>query len=157
MPPTSSIRTFIDALKTGQTRTTRKLDDLFATPGQLNLTFQQDQDLRTPNIFSPQLPDWVRNLLSGPHVVTNPLSKDELQHIDEWPSEQKEEVRKKLVTARDNNLGVRFFWELYEGTAPATVISDLGGSLGFLVTFSSPRSQLTLSDDDATISVPVES
>jgi hypothetical protein len=155
MPPTSSIRTFINALKTGQTRTTRRLDELFATPGQLNLNTQQVQDLRTPNIFSQQLPVWVSDLLS-PQQGINALSYLELKHINEWPSEQKEEVRQKLVIALDNNLGIRFFWELHEGTAPATLIRDLGGSSGFLVTFRSPRSLVTLADDDASISVPVE-
>ena len=146
MPPTSTIQTFINALRTGQTRTTRGLDELFASPAALGGSLKTDEAalLRSPGGLEP-LAGWMRDRLAG---VSDPLTGPELDHIDEWPAIQKERVRQALVRAIDDDVTVRFSWEIYSGAGPDTAIVDHGAA-GIFVTFRSPRARVRLEGDTA--------
>jgi hypothetical protein len=138
----STIQTFINALKTGRTRTTRALDEIFAAPAAL--PDSQKDAFQAPGVLHP-LADWMRDRLKA---VSDPLIEDELRHIDEWPAAQKEQVRLAIAQAIAGDVTMRFRWELYSGVGPDTVIVDHGTD-GIFVTFRSPRSSVRLEGDTA--------
>lgn len=146
MPPMSTIQTFIDALRTGQTRTTRGLNEIFGEPAAAGAALKPDQAalLGSPGGLDA-LAGWMRDLLKR---VSDPLTDAELDHIDEWPRVHKERVRLALVRAIEDDVAVRFSWEIHSGAAPDTAITDQGTD-GIFVTFRSPRARVRLEGDGA--------
>lgn len=137
MPAYSTLRTFINAVRTGRTNITETLDKLMTNPARhkLNtneLTLRQEHSLDAP------LPDWMRRILK-----TAGMSDAEVSHLDIWPDDKKEEVRTVVVQAIDANLPVRFFWELHDGATPDNVISQRED--GWTVRFRSPAAGVRLS------------
>ncbi len=129
MPEESTIKKFVNAIQTGRTHTTKALDSVDFHP--------HLGALGTPNVVDT-LPDWARAALQPT------LSDAELDHIDSWPNDQKELVRRAVVTATQANRKVQFFWELHSGPNEATDIRD-DGKGEITVTFRSPRSKVRVS------------
>ncbi len=141
MPPFSTVRTFVTALQSGQTNITRALDRLLTNPGR-HRTNPNFASFRNRQAANAPLPPWLRGLLRGEGV-----SDPEVEHIDAWPDDQKEPVRDKTVEAILGDRRMRFFWELYDGPAPDTLIEDPDPTGGITVRFRSPRSRVRLSED----------
>ena len=75
------------------------------------------------------------------------LTDKEIEHIDDWPNDQKEDVRKILVKAVDDELEVDFFWELHRGQKEYTEIDYPDGSGGVTITFFSPWNNVSEPDE----------
>ena len=148
MPAGTSWATFNQARLTGVTKTTQALDTLY-TARDATLVAA----LRTASPIQG-LPEPFRTALGR-----RGLSALELDHIRQWPDDQKERVRDAVVTALDSNLAVRFVWKLHDGRDERTEIRTT--SQGTIITFSSPWSKVRppearlgpVAPDDVTIDV----
>jgi hypothetical protein len=162
MPVASSIQELIDALKTRKTNITRALDDLFGNPVALNQLkgppgHPHRGALATPHIFGSTpgapLPPWARDELQGRvpgSPVKKPLSDDEIAHIENWPPQQKENLRAALDTAIENGSPLQFYWELYDGDSEGMDESVTGQ-----VIFRTPRENVRLSGWFVSVKVKV--
>ena len=130
-PPMTPARQLLRAIRTGKTDATEALDTLFKDPGHLQ------EHLNFPDLDKEgavdTLQDWataeLRRLgLGMPHFI----------HIDDWPRDQKEQVRQALVEAIREERTVTFRWELHDGYAEETRIEP-GGTGDVSVTFRSPE------------------
>ena len=135
MPEMSTIKQFVVAVQTGQTNTTRALTSMFVRPGHYTgdpnwQAFQQPYALNT-------LPGWLRTMLKN-----NNLSDKEIDHMDEWPNEEKEQVRQALVQAILANRNAVFSWQLYDGSVSANAVEGAGGSGDLRIAFRSPRANV---------------
>jgi hypothetical protein len=134
----SSVTTFISALKTGETRTTRALQALAgrrrgAPAEELIVSLRRRGALNAP-LGSP-FRQAVRKV---------PLPERFIERcIDAWPDAQKERVRRALVRAIDDGDRVRFRWGLTAGRGYETEITRTGARV--TITALSPRSTLRLS------------
>ncbi len=131
MPEMSSVRTFVEALKTGMTKTTKALD-------QVDYAEYIDQ-LKVPGALNALQP-WAREALTA-----QGLSEGELGHINAWPNDQKELIRQAIVNAVDNARNLSFFWELYANAEEDTSIQGLDEEGDITITFLSPRRRVTTS------------
>lgn len=142
MPPSTKMQTFLQALRTGRTRTTDALDQLFASP----IGLQADGHLtafRTAGHL---------NTLDQPCKAHLSLSAAEFAHINSWPNDLKEEIRVRLVNAIDGNLQVRFRWKLTTGADEDHDIAT--AAFGETITFRSPESRVKAEgSDNVSISV----
>ena len=135
MPDMSSIKQFVVAVQTGQTNTTRALTSMFVRPGHYTSDphwqeFQQPYALNT-------LPSWAKDILKK-----NGLSDGEVNHINEWPNEEKEQVRQALVQAIQQNRSAVFSWQLYDGSVSANDVEGVGGANDIRIAFKSPRANV---------------
>lgn len=137
MPPMSSLRTFITALKTGDTRTTQALNKLVARKGAQ--TVQLRADLRKPGALAAPLQQTFRQALRGAGLTDTEVR----ECIDRWPDGQKEKVRKALVAAGRHGHRVRFTWGLTAAPACETTI-DASPKGAVTITALSPRSRLRI-------------
>ncbi|HUF52318.1 MAG TPA: hypothetical protein VMR52_00910 [Dehalococcoidia bacterium] len=117
MPVASSIRELIDALQTKKTKTMCALDDLFGSAEALAAlqTHPQRGELSNPDVLNT-LPGWAVEELKGrgiSHRVQQPLSDEEIQHINDWPAENKRALVGVLDAAITNQQPLEFFWELH--------------------------------------------
>jgi hypothetical protein len=139
MPPYTTLRTFIDALKSGETNITRVLEDVAADRALLEANAA---DLRTPGRFEPYFPDWARAALTDSSRVRR-LSAEELAHIEAWPASEKEAVRVQLARSLDAPLRLIFRWEIFDGDDPRTELRrDEAGEAE--IVFRSPRKGVEL-------------
>ncbi len=158
MPDTTEIKKFIKSLQSGKSDVATALDTIFAMGNRAALNANADmgtfKDLQGhPNLLHPNIPDFVRNLLTDEGVTDG-----EIDHINKWPKVQKEEIREALVNALDGNRAVYFFWELHRGNNEKTPIEPDGG-LGtgdIKITFQSPRKKLRLKSDPVNTKGDVE-
>lgn len=145
MPPMSSIRSFITALKTGQTPTTRALERIAADRTEpMRAALQRAGALNRPlsAVFRGALRTDIDDL-----AIT--------QCIDNWPDEHKERVRIALVDAVRDGRPVRFRWGLTAASDYETFIDDPGyGPVTF--TARTPQAQLSVYDGDQVNVPPVD-
>ncbi|MEX0785427.1 MAG: hypothetical protein WD939_02210 [Dehalococcoidia bacterium] len=139
MPMASTPVEFANALAERRSNITKALDDLFKRPADL-ATHPHVGDLRKSKYLDQTIRQWIKDELIA-RGVTKPR---EFNHIDAWPKTQKENLRKAMLHAIDNNVKMRFFWELYGGNNEATTIepSPLPSSGTITVTFLSPQSRV---------------
>jgi hypothetical protein len=138
MPPMSSLRTFIAALKTGETRTTKALQRLLgrrrgARAEAFIAALKQKGALNAP------LEPPIRNAIKLPDRYIE-------RCIDAWPDAQKEEARRAIVTAINKGQQVRFRWGLKAGPGYDAKIHR--GPSSVTITALSPRSTLRISGDE---------
>jgi hypothetical protein len=146
MPPGTTLRTFIEAIKTGQTKTTKALDSFFENPGGLEHHTGRD-DFRNAGAFNV-LPVWAKNALKSN------LSTAELDHIDSWPNDQKDNVRAKLDQAiHYSRNAVHFFWQPYHGSSEEVEIIDPDVDGDITIIFKSPRNKVTQTATQVTVDV----
>ncbi len=139
MPPTTSVRTFIQALQSGKTGTTRGLDALFTPPyeGKPGAT-----DIQEPGALNAPLHGWAVTAL-----INAGLSGPEIRHMNLWPDDQKEDLRAVLAQAVVDDRGAQFFWGLHDGSEPLTEVDDSGPG-DVIVRFLTPRSLVTQAGDE---------
>lgn len=145
MPPTSTIKQFVDALQTRQTKCTKAFDQLFRSPARVKNHPSFDKFARAGALRAP-LPAWARN-----ELIAAGLGPREIAAINKWPNAQKEQVRRTLVAAVNRGRRVRFYWELHNGRgeetdAPARIPRT--GSVA--ITFRSPQRKVRVSSSAAT-------
>jgi hypothetical protein len=146
MPPGTTLRTFIEAIQTGQTKTTRALDDFFRNPGGLD-GHPGRKDFKNAGAFNA-LPGWATTALQ-PH-----LSALELAHIDSWPNDQKDNVRAKLDQAiHYSRNAVHFFWQPHPGNSEEVEIIDPDQDGDITIIFKSPRNKITQTATQVTVDV----
>ncbi len=147
MPLGSSLKELKDVLKTRETNITRALHDLFGDPGTL-AGHPERPKLGTPYILSSKqpgdmLPDWATDELQGKVAgspVKNPLSDDEIAHLNNWPKELREDLRKVLHARVPDGPHLKFHWELHGKDVEAIDFSVPGE-----VIFLSPQQNLSFS------------
>jgi len=127
---------FLTQMTEGQTPFTKRMNDLFANPGALKTQFPSEyRILQTPGGLD-KISAEIRDLLKQ--------SDEEFVNIDGWPAEQKEQVRRKLVQAIDEDRAIRFSWELYRGEYEAVEIVDPGPVDRITITLRSPWKKVKL-------------
>lgn len=138
MPDLSKVSPFVKALKTGMTHTTKVLDVCDYA--------KYKDELKIPGALSP-LPDWAIKELSKSHGTGKNkvlgLKPKELDHINDWPPAQLDQVRKAILAA----LGpptrtLQFFWELTTQSTEGTTVQGLDKTGDIIITFLSPRALL---------------
>ena len=117
MPMESTPVEFANALAERRSRTTKALDDLFKRPANLR-NHPHIGDLRRAGRLNAPLPTWIKNELKARGV----LKPGEFRHINQWPKTHKERLRRAMIHAIDNNVKMRFFFELYGGSTEQTII-----------------------------------
>lgn len=157
MPDHTPIKKFIKTLRTRKTDITRSLDELFDMAYRDELKNHPDIGTfkSTPDVLDTLLP-WAREALQRPPrpgVIRDPVSDEELDHIDSWPNDQKEKVRAKLAYAIDNGRAVFFFWELYRGDVEHVAIDDPPNGDAIGITFYSPFDNVTEATGDVKVKV----
>ncbi len=114
------------------------LDRLFTFPGYL----AKDPD------FGPLQNQWALNApmpqSMRDKLAVQGLTAVEIDHIDSWPSTEKEKVRVALVEAILSNRSVVFFWELYPGASSVSDVQNTGTG-NIIVTNRTPRDRVSLS------------
>lgn len=138
MPPMSSLRTFISALKTGETRTTKALEEVVgrrrgAEAEEVLAAIRRSGALNAP-LQTP-----LRQALRGAPLPERFIDRC----IDGWPDAQKEQARRAVVRAIDDGHRVRFRWGLTSGSGYETEITRAGNRV--IITALSPRSTLRIS------------
>jgi hypothetical protein len=160
MPEVTEVRKFIKSLQTGMTDTTKSLGALFANdsnasehPLKSDPDFT-DEKFKKANVLD-SLKDWAKTKFRDnlPSPVSDAKFDLMVQHLDAWPKQAKENVRKSLVDAINRNIAVSFSWELYRGEYEDTPIESLGSG-AIAITFRSPRKKLSQpSDNDIVVDV----
>jgi len=157
MPDHTPISKFIKTLRTRKTDITRSLDELFDLANRDDLKNDPNIDTfkNTPYVLDV-LPQWARDALQRPPrpgVFRDPVSDEELEHIDSWPNDQKEKVRLALANAVNTDRAACFFWELYRGDVEHVAVDDPseGGSVN--IVFYSPYMNITEATGDIKIRV----
>ena len=136
MPAYTKLRTFVNALKTGQTHITECLDGFFS-----DLTTVQDHDHFTDLMngnFSAGLPNWFGDFLDEIE-----LTGPEITHVLAWPPAEIEKARAHAAAAVQAGESPTFRWMLYDGAGPNTV-QRIGANGNREVLFQSPGGSLRL-------------
>jgi len=148
----SSARAFVRAIQTRSTNTTRSLEQLFRrnpnTEGPHPLASNPNLDLLSePEALNSGpnggLPSWAKAELVQAGLSAGP----EVDHLDNWPADQREAVREKLVEAIEENLSIRFFWELHDGYDEETQDGQLETG-DIVLTFRSPKRKVRVVGPD---------
>lgn len=147
MPPMSSLRTFISALRSGDTLTTRALNNVLA---QRTGADELVGVLKKRNGFNAPLTSPLRDAIRRAPLPDETIT----ECIDRWPDDQKERARRAIVKAVDAGRSVRFTWGLTESTECETMI-DASGTGAVTIRALSPRSSLRIYDEDKINVAPV--
>jgi hypothetical protein len=138
MPPMSTIRTFIDALSTGRTRTTKALEE--ATSRRRGATAEELMAaLGRRGALNAPLEDPIRQIIRKTSLPDRYIDRC----IDAWPDAQKERARRAMVRAMRDGKRLRFRWGLTAGRGYETEITTAGTRT--TITALSPRSTLHVS------------
>ena len=153
MPPDTTLRTFIEAVKTQETNTTKVLGRIFANPGQYQGTpffnWLNQPDALSGNAIANALAQPVDQPL--PQQVRTDLlalSQSELNHLDDWdPQDKEQRLRPALVTAISANRPVHFRWQVHPDNVEQSDINPAGaaGQGAITIKFLSPRANVKLS------------
>ncbi len=140
MPQTSTVKEFVTALQTRESKTTKALTKYFTKSGRHKSRLPDLDWKGALNV----LPNWARI-----EFKNSGLQNRHLAHINQWPKKHKEELRGVLVFAIKNNRNVHFFWELHGGAHEETeIIVPKTGTIG--VVFRSPQKNVRVSTAPAT-------
>ena len=124
MPPRSTVKEFVTALQTRESKTTKALTKYFTRSGRHSGRLPELRRRGALNV----LPTWARKDLKKLG-----LENRHLAHINQWPRAHKEELRRALVLAIENNRNVHFFWELHGGRREETeIIAPKTGTIGVI-------------------------
>lgn len=141
MPPMSSVRTFIAALKTGETRTTRALEKVVARRRGAD-AHALAAALRRRGALDAPLADPMRSAIRAVPLPERFVARC----IDAWPDKQKEEARRAIVGAMRHGRRLQFRWGLTDADTYETAIVTRGSRV--TITALSPRSSLRIRGDE---------
>jgi hypothetical protein len=151
VPPYSTLKTYLQAVNTGQTNITRVLTTLMQYPAQW----------RGKQIeVNPHLSKDVSDEFKAPGRMTS----DEINHIEnQWPMAQKQDLLTAVLTAIEAKRPMVFKWTLTTDPTPKTDIvwppNDAPPTVPVQVTFRSPADGVTFaldgegSDKDVVVAV----
>lgn len=132
MPAYSSLRTFIESLRTGETNITQTFARALAAEGV--------DPIRDRDSVDPALSTTVKELLSK-----HRMKPAEINHIeDHWTAAQRNEVREWILAAVAADRDVTFSWELFAGRDTGNRRDDPGAPAPVSITFLSPREGVNL-------------
>jgi hypothetical protein len=138
MPPMSKVKTFIDALKTGETTTTKKLERVTGKRSSA-AALELIGALRKKNALDRPLDGVILEVLRSEGVTRRHIERC----IDAWPDKHKEDARRAIIGAINAGKPVRFRWGLKSGAGCDAQISKRGPVV--TITALSPRSTLRIS------------
>jgi hypothetical protein len=142
LPAFSTVRTYMQAINTGDTNITRVLTILMHYPAQW-----------APNVaqitVNPQLSQFLKDEFGAPGRMT----QQEIDHIDtQWPMAQKEILRTAVLQAIDVGRPMIFKWGTTPGSTPETVVAGPAPNAPLTVpvrvTFLSPAASFVFSGED---------
>jgi hypothetical protein len=136
MPSGSNIQHFINDLKEGKSNIARALDELFG----VNPRRHKANPAVAAVVEWLGDPDPPYKLIADARTTLLGLSltHKELNHIDDWPDDQRRDVLAELADAIRTDNPYHFFWELTSAKREETII-DKGARK---ITFRSPRSKI---------------
>ena len=132
MPVYSSLRTFIKALKSGETNTTQTFARALAAEGV--------DPIKNKSSVDPHLSAQLEGILAS-----HGMSPGEINHVKKWPAAKRNQARLWVLAAVRANRSVAFSWELFDGTVSTNGRSQTPVSAPVRITFRSPRAGVTLS------------
>jgi hypothetical protein len=119
MPAYTHLRTFIEAVKTGRTHITERLDDFFA-----DLPAAREHphwgDFVNGN-WTGGAPEWLGGFLDEIELTTA-----ERDHVLRYPAAELERVRAAAANAASDGISPTFRWGLYEGNEPRVITMEQG-------------------------------
>ena len=136
MPAYSTLRTFVEAVRSGLTNITSCLETAVNDPQN---RLDHAADMSSPAVASGPFPSWLRSILGSAG-----MSQAEIDHMERWPDSQKEIVRLEIVSAIQGNRPLRFGWELHGGDTPLSEVRH-DANQDVRVVFRSPRKGVLLS------------
>ena len=152
MPPNSTLKTYLQAVNTGDTNITRVLTILMHYPAQWQPHPPDDFQV------DPTLSDFLKDEFKKPGRMT----LAEIDHIEnQWPMALKENLRTHVLQAIEAGRPMVFKWGPTPGQAAATDIvwppSNAPLTVPVRVTFRSPAEGIAFSgeegnDDDVVVS-----
>lgn len=148
MPPMSSLRTFVTALRTGETRTTKALDHVF---GQRRGAAAEELfgDASKRGAFNAPLREPFRQALRKAPLPERAIAAC----IDGWPDTQKEQMRRIVLRAIKNGQRLRFRWGLTDARSfEWRKTTSNAGTV--TITLLSPRSSLRVGGDQQIFAAP---
>ena len=152
MPPGTKMQTFLNSVRTGETKTTRALERLWTDRGSSLATNASRKGALNG------LPDWLRSALTrqGDQHAPVALSEIEFDHIRDWPDAEKEKLRQALLAS----LGpprrtVRFRWALSKDSTSVNPVDNLYGPGDMTITFNSPEKNVKTAKGSTEVSVSV--
>jgi hypothetical protein len=134
----SKVKTFIEALKTGETTTTKKLERVTRKRSSAT-ALELIAALRKKNALDRPLDGVILDVLRSEGVTRRHIDRC----IDAWPDKHKEDARKAIIGAINAGKPVRFRWGLKSGAGSDAKISKRGPIV--TITALSPRSTLRIS------------
>jgi hypothetical protein len=137
MPAYTKLRTFVNALKTGTTHITERLDEFFGDLNRIQTHLRFSEFVNGD--WSAGAPAWLGPFLKDEVGLTGP----ERDHVMQWPAAELEKARAAAAAAVQAGQSPTFRWVLYDGAAPNTVSrTDAAGKPQVL--FQSPGASLRL-------------
>lgn len=157
MPSGTKVQQFIDDLKEGKSKVCRAFDDLFGDPLSIekwktgtNPLHNNRGELKKKGFWpkpAPGLGHWLHDELtrqggSGTVKAGHELNSEDLNHITDWPDEQKDVIRMKVDGAIDSNRLVQFWWRLWDGVNSEIEVKDSEDESAIQITFLTPRTKV---------------
>jgi hypothetical protein len=136
MPVYSTLRSFVNAIRSGDTNITQCLERLANDRAK---RAQYATDIHALHAGVGQLPGWLRN-----EMVQAGMSQPEVDHVERWPDAEKEKVRVQVVEALEQDRNLHFSWELFAGDDPVSEVRR-DPNQDVRVVFLSPRKGVILS------------
>jgi hypothetical protein len=133
----STLRTFITALSTGETRTTKALEEATRRRGAAATDLRAALSRR--GALNAPLESSIRQVIRNTSLPDRYIDRC----IDAWPDAQKERARRAMVKAMRDGNRLRFRWGLTSGRSYETEIKTVGSRT--TITALSPRSTLHIS------------
>jgi hypothetical protein len=136
MPAYSTLRSFVKAIKTGDSNITQCLERLANDVAKRQ---QYLSDINATHTAVGALPGWLQI-----ELIQAGLSQAEVDHCSRWPDAEKEKVRKQVADAIPERRSIHFSWELWDGNdADSDVRRDSDQDVR--IVFRSPRKGVKLS------------
>ena len=133
MPVYSSVKAFIDSLKTGDTNTTKTFTRALRARGVSAISDRSSVD--------PNLSAELKRILAR-----FGMKPEEIAHVEnEWPAEKRNQVRLWILAAVAANRKVAFSWELFAGADTANRREQPATPEPITIVFRSPRAGVRLS------------
>jgi hypothetical protein len=153
MPAYSTLKDFVEAIKTGKTHITRRFDLFFSPPAAV--TGHPDWGKFSTENWSSGPPLWL-----GAFLDSIGLTPPEINHVLLWPGPELEKARDAAVRAVSGSGVVqgkapKFFWELSNGLTPQTIERVSSAGIPEIV-FLSPRTAVVITHNAATNKDEVE-
>lgn len=147
MPMASTFTHFIQARNSGRTNTVEVLEHIF---NQIDDTHQHWAWFSQPRALDVAIPANVRSFLQSEGMIPG-----EIDHLDDWPANQKERIRRKIVDniLSSNRREVLMFWRVSQLNGETTEIDDPDPEERITITAFTPWGHIRISADGQHVTV----